>query len=105
MARNGMPGLISELAGTSTEAQSIRIERRLRTEPRCPVAHYLAGCAAFDEGKTALGARHMMICHHVDSSLESAALLAFCGLTWSLRGSTPMLRVLLDTWQEFRRPE
>jgi hypothetical protein len=46
----------------------------------------------------------MMIAHHAEPDYESAALLVFAGLSWVSRESAPLLRVLLDTWEEFRRP-
>lgn len=81
------------------------LERRLETEPRCPVAHYLLACHYFDRGHDAQAVRHMMIAHHAEPAFESAALLVFAGLNWVQRRKAPLLPVLLDTWEEFRRPE
>lgn len=46
-----------------------------------------------------------MIAHHAEPDFESAALLAFAGLSWVARPHSPILPVLLATWDEFRRPE
>ncbi|GEM_PF-931590 len=81
-----------------------RLRQHLRHEPRCALTHYLLGCLCFDRGQRACGVRHMMVAHHVEPALESAALLVFAGLNWTDRADVPMLPVLLDTWEEFRRP-
>ena len=81
------------------------LARRLETEPRCPVARYLLACQCFDRGRGAQAVRHMMTAHHSEPGLESAALLVFSGLNWINRRSVALLPVLLDTWEEFRRPE
>ncbi len=97
--------LIHELANLPRETLTARIAARLDAQPRCPVARYLAGCLCFDGGKPATGVRHLMIAHHADAALESAALLVFAGLNWVSRPGEPLLAVLLDTWNEFRRPQ
>lgn len=75
------------------------------TQPRCPIAHYLLACDCFDRGGCAQAVRHMMIAHHAEPGFESAALLVFAGLNWTSRRRAGLLPVLLDTWEEFRRPE
>lgn len=82
-----------------------RVARHLRQDPGCPVARYLLGCLCFDRGLPALATRQMMIAHHGLPGLESAALLAFTGLAWSLRPGDALPTVLTDTWAEFGRPE
>lgn len=82
-----------------------RLGQRLETEPRCPVARYLLACHCLDRGRSAQAVRHMMIAHHCEPAFESAALLAFAGLNWVARRGSALLPVLLDTWEEFRRPE
>lgn len=47
----------------------------------------------------------MMVAHHAEPQLESAGLLVFAGLNWVSRRSSPLLSVLLATWEEFRRPQ
>lgn len=47
----------------------------------------------------------MMTAHHAEPAFESAALLVFAGLNWVSRPRAALLPVLLDTWEEFRRPE
>lgn len=81
------------------------LRSRLRTEARCPTANYLLACHCFDRGRCAQAVRHMMIAHHAEPALESAALLVFAGLNWVNRRGEALLPVLLDTWEEFRRPE
>jgi hypothetical protein len=78
---------------------------RLEADPRCPITHYVLACLCFDRGRCAPAVRHMMIAHHAEPALESAALLVFSGLNWLARPATELLPVLLDTWEEFRRPE
>jgi hypothetical protein len=82
-----------------------RLERQLAESPRCPVTRYLLGCQCFDQRQIAVGVRHMMVAHHAEPDLQSAALLVFAGLNWCSRKSAPLLPVLLQTWEEFRRPE
>jgi hypothetical protein len=79
--------------------------QRLESLPGCPVANYLLGCHCFDRGRGAQAVRHMMTAHHAEPTLESAALLVFSGLNWISPGAAGLLPVLLDTWEEFRRPE
>ncbi len=81
------------------------LRQRLKNEPRCSLSHYLLACQCFDRGHGARAVRHMMIAHHAEPALESAALLVFSGLNWVNRPATELLPVLLDTWEEFRRPE
>ncbi len=81
------------------------LEQRLRAEPRCPVARYLLACHCFDRGRCAQAVRHMMTAHHAEPAFESAALMVFAGLNWLSRPKSALLPVLLDTWEEFRRPE
>jgi hypothetical protein len=92
-------------AGRSAAELGEWLQLRLETEPRCPVTRYLLGCHCFDRGRRAQAVRHMMIAHHAEPTLESAALLVFSGLNWINRPATQLLPVLLDTWEEFRRPE
>lgn len=47
----------------------------------------------------------MMIAYHAEPRLQSAALLAFAGLNWVSRPRAALLPVLLETWEEFRRPD
>lgn len=82
-----------------------KLEARLSSDARRPIANYLLACDAFDRGHCATGVRRMMIAHHAEPALESAALLVFAGLNWGRRREAPLLEVLLDTWEEFRRPE
>jgi hypothetical protein len=77
----------------------------LEDQPRCPVSRYVAGCCAFDLGRAAMAVRQMMIAHHAEPALESAALLAFSGLSWIEQLNRPLLSVLVETWEEFRRPQ
>lgn len=83
----------------------LALKDRLGAEPGCPVAHYLLGCHCFDRARFALGVRHMMVAYRIEPAFESAALLVFAGLNWVSRRDVAMLPVLLDTWEEFRRPE
>ncbi len=46
----------------------------------------------------------MMVAHHSEPDFESAALLVFAGLKWGPQQRRPLLGVLLETWEEFRRP-
>ena len=80
------------------------LTQHLETRPRCPIGRYLLGCHCFDRGQRAQAVRHMMIAHHADPALESAALLVFAGLNWVRRRDAALLNVLLDTWEEIRRP-
>jgi hypothetical protein len=77
---------------------------RLERYPRCAFTRYILGCQCFDRGRVAQGVRHMMVAHHSSPAIESAALLVFSGLNWVRARGAPLLPVLLDTWEEFRRP-
>jgi len=81
------------------------LEERLQSEPRCPITCYVLACHCFDRGRCAQAVRHMMTAHHAEPAFESAALLVFAGLNWVSRRGAALLPVLLDTWEEFRRPE
>ncbi len=96
--------LVSTYADRSGDDWSARLQTRLEDHPRCPVARYLLACECFGRGRAARGVQHMMIAYHAEPDLQSAALLAFAGLSWVGRPSDPLLPVLLETWVEFRRP-
>ncbi len=100
-----MSHLISVYAGSQGDALSERLRAGVRERPRCPVARYLAGCEHFDRGRAAAGVRDMMVAYHAEPDLQSAALLAFAGLNWMARPNEALLGVLLETWEEFRRPQ
>ena len=105
MTRRQAGELARQYAQAPAEELPAALHRRLAAQPRCPVARYLLGCHCFDHGLPATGVQHFMIAHHAEVQLQSAALLAFAGLTWVGRSGAPLLPVLLDTWEEFRRPE
>lgn len=97
--------MVSSFAGLKGDELSARIEARLVEAARCPAARYVAACQCFDRGRPAPGVRHMMIAYHAEPRLQSAALLAFAGLNWVSRPRAALLPVLLETWEEFRRPD
>jgi len=97
--------LIDEFAGRTADQLAVQLQARLQGDPTCPVARYLLACQSFDRGRSALAVRHLMVAHHAEPRLESAALLVFAGLNWIGRRGEALLPVLLDTWEEFRRPE
>ncbi len=82
-----------------------RLETVLARDPRCAVTRYLLACHCFDRGRCPQAVRHMMVAHHAEPDFESAALLVFAGLNWIGRRGGVLLPVLLDTWEEFRRPD
>ncbi len=97
--------LASQYARTPAERLPAVLAERLAQAPRCPVARYVLGCQCFDRGRSATGVQHLMIAHHAEPQLESAALLAFAGMNWVGRRGEMLLPVLVETWEEFRRPE
>jgi hypothetical protein len=97
--------IVERYAAMSRDALPRALEERLRTHPRCPASRYLAGCLEFDRKRPATAVRHMMIAQHAEPHFQSAALLVFAGLNWVSQRSAPFLAVLLDTWEEFRRPQ
>jgi hypothetical protein len=105
MKRQRMTSIALQYAQCSTEQTQSLAQERLARDPRCAVTRYVLGCHCFDRGSTALAVRHLMIAHHAEPTLESAALLAFAGLNWVGTRGSALLGVLLDTWDEFRRPE
>lgn len=105
MKRKAWQQQVSAFARRPAEELGARLDARLTEWPRCPVARFVAGCLSFDRGRPATAVRHMMVAHHAEPQLESAALLAFAGLNFVSRRGAPLLAVLLDTWEEFRRPQ
>jgi len=101
MASGAFRDLVARLRSATPDALSEWLE----SQPRCPVGRYLLGCACFDAGRAATAVQHMMIAHHAEPALESAALLVFAGLKSSARRGVLLLPTLLETWEEFRRPE
>ncbi|MBU0638237.1 MAG: hypothetical protein KKB50_05175 [Planctomycetes bacterium] len=97
--------VVASYARCPAEARTVRLTERLREEPRCAVTRYLLACQCFDRGRSAQAVRHMMVAHRVEPDFQSAALLVFAGLNWVSRRGAVLLPVLLDTWEEFRRPE
>lgn len=105
MTRRRFADLVSNFAQTHAEQLPEQLTAHVAESPRCPVARYLLGCHCLDRGIPATGVRHLMIAHHAEPDLQSAALLAFAGLNWIPKLNRPLLPVLLETWDEFRRPE
>jgi hypothetical protein len=105
MNRRRFAETVRQYARCPAERLPELLAERLATEPRCPPTRYLLGCRCYNQGQPATAARHLMIAHHAEPQLQSAALLAFAGLNWVNRRGTPLLPVLLETWEEFRRPE
>lgn len=81
------------------------VSAEVSARPYCPVARYLLACHCLDQGQAALAVRHLMVAHHAEPRLESAALLVFAGLNWVSQRGAALLPVLLATWEEFRRPQ
>ncbi len=96
--------LARQYARSDPQRLRAMLDERLSAEPRCPVALYVLACWCLDHGRPATAVRHLMIAHHAEPQLQSAALLAFAGLNWVSRRTAPLLPVLLETWDEFRRP-
>ncbi len=97
--------LVQCYAGIPADRANALAQEQLTTKPRCPVTRYVLGCHCFDRGHSATAVRHMMIAHHAEPRFQSAALLVFAGLNWVARRGDTLLPVLLETWEEFRRPE
>ena len=97
--------ILKEYVRTPAERLPGVLEERLAARPRCAVTRYLLGCQCFDGGRAATAVQHLMVAHHAEPRLQSAALLAFAGLNWVSSRRTALLPVLLKTWEEFRRPE
>ncbi len=95
---------VLELRALPGPQRVLRLRNLVACEPRCPVTRYLLGCDALDRGRIATAVRHMMVAHHAEPDFESAALLVFAGLKWGPQRTRPLLPVLLETWDEFRRP-
>lgn len=96
---------IARFAVLAPEELPAALAVHVEVAPRCAVTRYLLGCVCFDRGRSATAVRHLMVAHHAEPQLQSAALLVFAGLNWVSRRGAKLLPVLLDTWQEFRRPE
>jgi hypothetical protein len=105
MMRDRFVNVVGRYASTPPEHWPALMDERLRDSPRCAVTRYLLGCQCFDRGNSATAVRQLMVAHHAEPQLESAALLAFAGLNWVSQRGAALLPVLLETWEEFRRPE
>jgi hypothetical protein len=105
MNRFRIADLVRQYARSPRDQLATVLAQRLAVDPRCPVTRYLLGCHCFDRGYPATAVRHMMVAYHAEPQLQSAALLAFAGLSWVARQGSRLLPVLLETWEEFRRPE
>ncbi len=105
MTRSGWSKRVALFARARAEGLPALLETEAAARPACPIVRYLSGCLCLDRGRVALGVRHFMTAHHAEPRLQSAALLAFAGLNGVERRGAPLLPVLLDTWDEFRRPE
>ncbi len=105
MTRSGWSQRVTQFAHARAESLPALLEAEVAVRPGCPITRYLLGCLGLERGRVALAVRHFMIAHHAEPRLQSAALLAFAGLNGVERRSAPLLPVLLETWDEFRRPE
>ena len=97
--------VVAEFAGRPRETLADALAARAAEAPNCPITQYLLGCMAWDRGRVATAVRAFMTAHRVEPQLQSAALLVFAGLSWLERRGEGYLPVLLDTWEEFRRPQ
>lgn len=97
--------LISSYAPLRGDALERELAAHSAADPRCAVTRYLLATHCFERGRPAMGVRNMMIAYHAEPDLQSAALLAFAGLNWIGCPRKLLLPVLLETWEEFRRPE
>lgn len=104
MERRGLSESARELAHVPPDRLVARLEERLAQDPACPVARYVSGCHALDRGRPATAVRHLMVAHHAEPQLESAALLVFAGLNWVGRRASALLSIVVSTWDEFHRP-
>lgn len=104
MSVRSITAALRECVRVPSDRRLADLSARLDRSPRCAVTRYLLACHCFDRDRPASAVRHMMVAHHCEPEFESAALLVFAGLSLVTREGTPLLRVLLDTWEEFRRP-
>lgn len=105
MAQLSLSKLLSSLPAPGTPARVSALAACTAKTRKCGVARYLLGCELFDHGFSATAVRHMMAAHHADAALESAALLAFAGMHAICRPTPTLLPALLETWEEYRRPD
>jgi len=106
MNTRAVRSLSQTYAQLSSPALLAELSERVRRTPRCAVSRYLLACQCFDRGRSAEAVRHMMVAHHAEPAFESAALLVFAGMNWiGGGGDAPFMEVVLETWEEFRRPE
>jgi hypothetical protein len=105
MNQRALKGIVRTYASCPAEFLWDRLRADVAARPGCPVARFLLGCQCFDRGRSAAAVRHMMVAHHGEPQFESAALLVFAGLKWVSARGARLLPVLLETWEEFRRPD
>ncbi len=105
MTHRRLKTILNDLTGTAAGDLAERLEARYAVDRHCPITRFLLGCECFDRGRSATGVEHMMMAHRLEPELQSAALLVFAGLNWVSRRGERLLPVLLETWEEFRRPE
>lgn len=105
MVQFSLSKLVNSLPLQGTTTRLTALKGYVARTPECGVAQYLLGCELFDQDFPATAVQHMMAAHHADAALESAALLAFAGLHAISRPNTTLLPSLLETWEEFRRPD
>lgn len=99
--------LQSAVTAYSAGPRGARVARlvELVDSDNCPLARYLLGCALFDDRQHAHATQCMMVAHHQEPRLESAALLAFTGLLACERPEDDLLDLALAAWREFHQPE
>ena len=105
MKRHQLIQTVQRYAQLTLRQLAERLPAEAAARPRCPVTPYQLGCCCLDQGRAALGVRHLMVAYHAEPRLESAALLVFAGLSWVGQREAALLPVLLATWDEFRRPQ
>ena len=105
MLRDAYDAVLAMLDKTSGERRADTCRTRLADHPRCAISRYVLACHEFDHGRPATAVRHMMVAHHAEPALASAALLVFAGLSQIETPERPLLDVLVRTWDEFRRPQ
>jgi hypothetical protein len=75
-----------------------------RSGPERAAGLVMLGCAWLDRGRPALAARPFQVAYHAEPDYVSALVLAFACVKPGGDTSEGMLRKLLETWHEVRRP-
>lgn len=103
--RRDYASVISTWRNAEPEVRIHSLQRLLDGPESNAAAWYLTGVSMLREGRIRSAARCFGIAHHLDSKIETAALLTFACLKARENVDTDLVEQILRTWTEMKEPD